>query len=198
MLVSGRVCLNKMVDSITLEHCVKGTLDQFSEAGRYPITDEEIYATNWNLSSGFLPPISDFHRRLSGNIRLSHLANMYNSIEMHLIPNASDSVVERALIEGPSFEVEVGLRACYNPESDLYQFEIEDNGMGIDPKVELFLFSGRMGSKKKRDKRMIGGGGEGLSIVLREVTFRGGHIDYVNKGLMQGAKFWYSVPLKKR
>ena len=93
--------------------------------------------------------------------------------------------------------MEVSVRIKYNPETGIYHFEVEDNGMGIDPQIEPLLFSSRVPSSKKTDDRMLGGFGGALSDAWKAIAFRGGQINYRNKGHMQGAVFEYSVPLKR-
>ncbi|MFC1624052.1 ATP-binding protein [Candidatus Omnitrophota bacterium] len=85
-------------------------------------------------------------------------------------------------------EVQVG----YNDKSDVYEFYVKDNGIGIDKKYhkEIFGIFKRLHKQEEYE-----GTGAGLSIVKNVIDDHQGRI-WIESELGKGAKFCFTIPKK--
>jgi hypothetical protein len=103
-----------------------------------------------------------------------------------MIANAVDSLLER-MVDDPNFKFFISATM----ELDEYlRFQVEDNGVGIDSRIEPKrlspiegYFNGRIGNHMRDSYQSIR-------------MHLGGDMGLVNKGPNQGAIFWYEVPLE--
>ena len=92
----------------------------------------------------------------------------------------------------------IKVRACVEddtPASQLLRFEVEDSGVGIDPKTLPRLF-GAFEQADNSTTRRYGGTGLGLSINRRLARLMGGDVG-VSSRLGEGSLFWFTVRLDK-
>lgn len=121
----------------------------------------------------------------------------FKFVDKGLITNSGDGIISR-LQQEPSLKPLITLTmAC---DGGCFYFEVDDNGVGIDPEVEPQIFD-RIVSNKKRLPFNIGSpysGGLGIHMLESQeiVESSGGSIHFENKGHNQGARFWYEVPVE--
>jgi len=111
---------------------------------------------------------------------------------IHLLFNATDAITDKFSQSEPDYEACVDLRVSFNEKR--FWFEIEDNGIGIDPNVEPLLYQ-RLSSLKKGRDELFGGQGYSLTVVKSEILKMKGSFYHRNKGENQGAVFGYFIPL---
>ena len=120
-----------------------------------------------------------------------------------MITNACDSITIRQSKEKYPYDGIIKIK--WNIYLPLFRFEIEDNGTGIKPEIEPYLFSHIPDTdmpeelKKKNIKSALdlsGGRGLGLSVIYNMVGRKDCNIGYTNKGESKGAIFWYEHQLK--
>ena len=190
-----------MTTSISLEAYIHGTLEELTGWNFWAAREDPRIMENVNdkLFEKIRRRYESFREVLLSGFgkKRSLIKNCYLNIGRHFVANSTDSVIEKFAHVDDKFEAEFNFRMGYDDDTTLYHFEVEDNGMGIDPQIEPLLFSSRVPSSKKTDDRMLGGFGGALSDAWKAIAFRGGQINYRNKGHMQGAVFEYSVPLKR-
>jgi len=73
------------------------------------------------------------------------------------------------------------------------RFEVQDTGIGIDPEKQSKIFQ-RFEQANLETNRQYGGSGLGLAICDRLVKRMGGEIG-VKSAVLQGATFWFMLPL---
>jgi hypothetical protein len=120
-----------------------------------------------------------------------------------LITNAKDSIHIKRARQRADYHGRIEVNVCAS--DDLLRVVIEDNGAGIEPEVEPYLFTwlGKATTipshlLKKNMDRMIGIDGligDDLRQVRENVQGLGGRVFYENKGYNVGAIFGYEVPL---
>ena len=186
---------------------------QFAESLEIRITQEELQAAvQW------VPPDREVHifREMNGvlcRMAIDGCDRLYEtlasrlrldglSVKYLLSPqfahngfcyNAGDSIIARCSLY-PEHVAEVGIRLA--SDQTTVRLEVEDNGMGINPRVEKCLFARNIRSKKRRKAIFIGGRGTHMHDAKEEIDYRHGKIGYINKGKEQGAIFWYEIPLE--
>jgi len=109
-------------------------------------------------------------------------------IGVGFLHNAVDSLTERWEYK-PEFRGYVKLSIS---KDQSLRVEVEDNGTGIINIENLF----KQHKSKKDPTLMTGGMGNHLFFSEKFVQELNGKIGYTNKGLNQGAIFWYEVPLE--
>lgn len=115
--------------------------------------------------------------------------------DLGFIDNAGDSLITRMWADQQVYAEMTLTLTC---DGKVISFQIEDNGTGIDPEVESYIFSERIVSKKsdsKLEKAYIGGVGEHMLDSREDIERLGGDIYLRNKGYNKGAIFWYEIPL---
>ncbi|MDP3640169.1 MAG: ATP-binding protein [Nanoarchaeota archaeon] len=145
-------------------------------------------------------------------IAYSHCERLYHMLESFLgrtvenfpafvnggfCANASDSLM-LMFQRYPEHVAELAVRM--KADETLVRLEVEDNGTGIDPAVEQYLFYEQIDSKKTRGKlKNVYHGGTGLHLYgsKRRIDKLSGRIGHINKGKNWGALFWYEIPLEK-
>ncbi len=103
-------------------------------------------------------------------------------------------VIQNLLGNALTFTPQGGkIHICLHPDNprQVVVFTILDSGPGISPEVEPYLFQ-MFGSRRSSS----GGAGIGLAFCRLAVEAQGGHI-WVEKGVDQGAKFSFSLPVWK-
>jgi len=122
-----------------------------------------------------------------------------------LITNAKDSIHIRGARQNLDYmgRIEVGVSAS----DDQVRVSIEDNGAGIHPEIEPYLFMKLSGTGiphrilksgikiAERIQGIDGWRGVDLSCVREKVVELGGKVFYENKGQNVGAIFGYEVPI---
>jgi len=125
-----------------------------------------------------------------------------------MFTNSNDSIALRTS-RFPDKTYKGEIYAEVNVRSGRLLVHIDDNGLGINPFVEAKLFTRnpeegipdpKYRTKKQvreTDKKILicGKEGEGLAQLKNFMSLLGGAYDYINKGHLKGATFWYSVPL---
>lgn len=121
---------------------------------------------------------------------------IFSDVADHYVTNASDSLM-KCLHEKKStnYEAILDIRLCFK-NGDL-KLEIEDNGAGIPFEIEQKIFSESVTTKTKETASHYGGGGIGLLNVSLLKDRLNGKAGFVNKGIDQGAKFWFEASLAK-
>lgn len=99
----------------------------------------------------------------------------------NLVSNAIKFHVKKAI---PHVKITVESMAQY------FQFKIEDNGIGIDPKYFIKIF---MVFERLNNQGEYSGSGLGLSICKRIIENHGGKI-WVESELGKGTKFYFTLP----
>jgi sensor histidine kinase regulating citrate/malate metabolism len=111
-----------------------------------------------------------------------------------MIYNALDSITMKNL-NSEGYKPKIKMRLCVDDK--IFRFAIEDNGTGIDSEVEKQLFKQKISSEKKKHKHICSGGlGKHMLDSRYDIKELGGDIGFYNKGLNEGAIFWYEVPLQ--
>lgn len=120
-----------------------------------------------------------------------------------LIMNAKDSINMRRVRQGVNFLGRI--EANVSTSEGKLRVAIEDNGLGIDPEVEPYLFTclSEMPIPQhllKRNMDTKAGGitgwfGVDLIQVREKVEGLGGKVFYENKGQNLGAIFGYEIPI---
>lgn len=82
----------------------------------------------------------------------------------------------------------------HESDSWLLRFEVQDTGIGIDPKVVPKLFAPFTQADASTTRR-FGGSGLGLSIVKQLAQLMGGNVGVVSS-LHKGSVFWLELPFK--
>lgn len=81
-------------------------------------------------------------------------------------------------------------------ENDKLRLEVEDNGKGIDPEIRTHIFvSDKALAKGTLSELVLDHKGKTLLQAKSIIKGLGGEVGYVDKGLNNGAVFWYEVPL---
>jgi len=185
----------EMPSSLYLEANIHGTLEDFN--GGEPVFYRgypDIAGATKLLIDRLFERTNIFQKIIFENVGVQSYNTTVKDIERHFTENASDSVIERSLLEDSNFEVELTLRVGYDVKTGLYRFEVEDNGLGIDSKSEPRLFSRLRHSHKRGKLYLSGDQGVGLSLAKGEVISKNGKVFHRNKGPMQGAVFGYTAP----
>jgi signal transduction histidine kinase len=105
-----------------------------------------------------------------------------------LVANANDSIVRSGRKDG-RIELTVSL-------GDRVRVIVEDNGTGLTSEGEARLFT-RLELRQETLTGVVGGKGIGLSLLAERVARCQGVVGFVNKGLGDGATFWFDVPSDK-
>ncbi|MBI1968363.1 hypothetical protein HYS49_00470 [Candidatus Woesearchaeota archaeon] len=123
--------------------------------------------------------------------------NFPDYINWGFCANASDSLM-LMFQRYPEHVAELAVRMT--ADKTAVKLEVEDNGTGIDPDVEQYLFYEQIDSKKARGElKDVYHGGAGLHLYdsKRSIDMLGGRIGHINKGKNLGALFWYEIPLEQ-
>lgn len=87
----------------------------------------------------------------------------------------------------------VALSVDWKPEEGRLAFEIEDTGVGIDPRGKDLLFK-RFGQADTSAARRFGGTGLGLAISRELISLMGGSLDFESVP-GKGTRFFFDIPL---
>ena len=102
-------------------------------------------------------------------------------------------VFENLLVNSVKFSADVQhprIEIGYNDRVDFHEFQIKDNGIGIDPKYHGKIFEKFSRLKEIEDEE---GTGLGLAIVKRIVDNHGGTV-WVESEKGKGATFYFTIP----
>lgn len=128
-------------------------------------------------------------------------SSFFSQIANHYVTNAGDSLVQR-LIGQKSLNYEAILTLRLSFEKNQLRLEVEDNGTGIAHSVESQLFHQSVTTKSSQDVGKeseiphYGGVGCALLNVNKYKANLDGQAGFVNKGLNQGALFWFEARLE--
>lgn len=119
-----------------------------------------------------------------------------------LMTNSADSISIRNTPENGEYIARIEVRVTVS--GDRLRVAIEDNGRGVDPEIEPYLFTSLLrapipenllkGSADNKD-RIPGRMGDELRQVKDEIEELEGIVFYQNKGNNVGAIFGYEVPI---
>lgn len=121
------------------------------------------------------------------------LAQPFLAVADTYIDNAVDSLMHRLITEKTSYEATLDIRLHF--EKGELKIEIEDNGKGINPKIESQLFINQVPAKPRSDIPRFGSKGWKLTNINRLKDIVKGEVRFFNKGQDQGALFSFKVSL---
>lgn len=119
----------------------------------------------------------------------------FSTIIEHYIVNASDSLIKALLTKHETYQAELSINLSYTNGN--LRVSIEDNGIGIEANIEEHLFNDQITTKKNAPIAQYGGAGYGLLFIKKFQNQLNGKAGFTNKGLNQGAIFWFEANLEK-
>lgn len=133
---------------------------------------------------------------LEDKTKFSYCVPFFRTVAQHYIANACDSVFKRLLSSSSplDYSLEIDLRFTFSNTS--LRLDVEDNGLGIAPEVEMKIFHEKVTSKDHPTNVQIGGVGVGLLNVQLYSNNLKGKIGFINKGIDKGAIFSFEAPLQ--
>lgn len=134
------------------------------------------------------------HNDFYSETKLYYLDSQLYYVGCGYATNAVESIIMKSAKNKHKYVGELELRLLADDEK--IRLEVEDNGTGIDYKVEPYLFLEPVNSAKEKMDNVYGGKGFFLYQAKKYVEELKGEVGYKNKGLNNGAIFWYEVPIK--
>lgn len=141
--------------------------------------------------------------RLSSNLQARPDALVFPTtnlcVEVHegmvsqLLLNLVQNAVKYGPIEGPSrveFSISLLDKTSSGAERPFVRFEVEDNGIGIEPQFHETIFEI---FQRLHNKQEYPGTGIGLALCKRICELHGGEIG-VASAAGEGARFWFTLP----
>ena len=121
----------------------------------------------------------------NAKIKISVLPLIYGNESqlLQLFQNLIGNAIKYRSERSP--EIHVG----YKEKEDFWEFFINDNGIGIDPKFfnKIFVIFQRLHNRKEYD-----GTGIGLAVCKKIVDFHGGKI-WLESTLGEGSTFYFTI-----
>jgi signal transduction histidine kinase len=158
----------------------------FSRAGRAPLTlrDVDTRAVVEVTLQGLQPRIDE----TQGTVQVGHLPHV------HADPVQLGRVFQNLIANGLKFarpDVPPVVRVAAAREDEAWRFDVEDNGIGIDPEQgeRIFEMFHRLHSRDRYD-----GTGLGLALCERVVERHGGRIWVQPTGNGSGSRFSFTIP----
>lgn len=184
--------------SNTLLHLLNDVLDYTKiESGMMKINpvDFSVKTTIKNIYTFFIPHSLeknvDFTYRIPDDFPERILADESKIVQVisNFLSNAF-KFTEKGKVE---------LKLTYQKESQedegiTIRIEVEDTGLGVEPRFHDDLFSDYTQLNNARDSK-VKGSGLGLSICRQLVTMMGGEIGMVSEGKGKGSMFWFTLPV---
>lgn len=164
------------------------------EAGKFELYEEEMSITEDVLETVSMMRLRDLERKVDIRTELELNKDLVladrlrlNQVLINLLGNAIKFSSDDCRIQVKVTDIQEG-------EWSIYQFSVEDNGIGMSPEQTERLFTPFEQAELSTTKR-FGGTGLGLSISKSIVEMMGGEI-WVESELGKGSTFYFTVRLE--
>ncbi|HMO02550.1 MAG TPA: ATP-binding protein [Oligoflexia bacterium] len=172
---------------------IKRLVDQFAKLARMPLAEPSEFDFN-QLVADLLSNYTEsyqavtFRAILDPNLPTVFLdREQITRVIVNLLDNAIQSVESGSVARTASSQI--SLRTHLLADSELFQFEIVDNGVGIPDELKSVIFEPHFTTKEK-------GSGLGLAVVSSIIFDHGGRIEVRDNPKESGARFIVELPLR--
>ncbi len=174
------------------EYCLSAPIEDYVDLSIADI-NQRLGGANITLCSELRKAYKPIIQRIMPQSLSVNEGEVIQELGVFLICNVSDSLIEKYSSTLNNYIVKVNIIADLS--SNVLNLEIEDNGKGIEPDVELLLFKCLIDSHKSGSKYFHGKLGIDLFKLRTIVKERGGGVYFYNKGANNGAVFGYKLPV---